>query len=295
MNTTSLSFTLLVLSMCVIFFLGDHMLSVHALQHLIPSASSHMLQHLIHPPVLMTLLNSPTAAAATASNPSDTILLLLDQLLLINPHDSNVDMNSLTIESSSQVLVPPLVPNTITYSDPIYSSFSEQIHHTTLDFAATTDLRWTHDMQLSSTILSQASDLSLNGPLNGPQLQLIDSLRDIVYAKYSEVTTSSLHLPSFGDPSSATAAPLIDISVVGTLINEVIAALTRATSSFTTQLSQKGDELVANTQSSLNSIATSLPNDAINSAASSISAKVISIGNKHTSISVLYCYSGLVL
>ena len=283
-----MSFMVLLLSMYV-FFLSDHIQSVYAL-HFIPS-TSHML-HLIqssHSPFL-TLLNSPNDAAgvAIASNPSDTILLLLDQLFLIAPHGSisssiSVDMNSLTIgSSSSQVLVPSLVVPTTTYSDAI-SSITEQIHHA--EIVATVDLPWTHDMQSSSAIISQASDLS---SLNGPQLQQqIDSLRDIinVYAtKYSEVITrSSLQLfPSLSDyPSSGNAAQLFDTSVVSTIINEVIAALTRATSSFTTQLSQKGNELVANTQSSLSSFATSLPNEAINSAVSSISNKVISIGKLH--------------
>lgn len=288
-----MTFMVLLLLMCV-FFLSDHMLSVHAL-HFIPS-TSHML-HLIqssHSPFL-TLLNSPTDAAgvAIASNPSDTILLLLNQLFLIAPHGSisssiSVDMNSLTIgsSSSSQVLVPSLFVPTTTYSDAI-SSITEQIHHAAI--VATVDLPWTHDMQSSSAIISQASDLSLNGP----QLQQqIDSLRDIinVYAtKYSEViTSSSLQLfPSLGDyPSSGNAAQLFDTSVVSTIINEVIAALTRATSSFTTQLSQKGNELVVNTQSSLSSFATSLPNEAINSAVSSISNKVISIGKNIA----LHCY-----
>lgn len=283
-----ITFIVLLLSMCV-FFLSDHMLSVHAL-HLIPS-SSHMLHliHYSHHPPFLTLLNSPT----TATNPSDTILLLLDQLFLTNPHDSSSsvnDMNSLTIGSSSssqvQVLVPPLVIPTTTYtcvysSDPI-SSISEQIQHSTI--AAT------HGMQSSSAIISQAStDLSLNGPQQHLQLQLqhlLGSLRDIIIAyatKYTELIASSSSSSSIQlSPSSASATaaplPLIDLSVVSTLINEVIAALIRATSSFTTQLSQKGDELVANTQSSLNSFAASLPNDAINSAASSISTKVLSIG-----------------
>jgi len=246
----------------------------------------HLIQSSHYSPFL-TLLNSPNDAVAIASNPSDTILLLLDQLFLIAPHGSisssiSVDMNSLTIgSSSSQVLVPSLVVPTTTYSDAI-SSITEQIHHA--EIVATVDLPWTHDIQSSSAIISQASDLSLNGP----QLQQqIDSLRDIinVYAtKYSEVITrSSLQLfPSLGDyPSSGNAAQLFDTSVVSTIINEVIAALTRATSSFTTQLSQKGNELVANTQSSLSSFATSLPNEAINSAVSSISNKVISIGKLH--------------
>ena len=278
----------LLLLMCV-FFLSDHILSVHAL-HFIPS-TSHML-HLIqssHYSPFLTLLNSPNdaAGAAIASNPSDTILLLLDQLFLIAPHGSiSVDMNSLTIgSSSSQVLVSSLVVPTTTYSDAI--SITEQIHHA--EIVATVDLPWTHDIQSSSAIISQASDLSLNGP----QLQQqIDSLRDIinVYAtKYSEVITrSSLQLfPSLGDyPSTGNAAQLFDTSVVSTIINEVIAALTRATSSFATQLSQKGNELVANTQSSLSSFATSLPNEAINSAVSSISNKVISIGKSIA----LHCY-----
>jgi hypothetical protein len=242
-------------------------------------------------------LNSPIDAAgvAVASNPSDTILLLLDQLFLIAPHGSSssisVHMDPMTIgsSSSSQVLVSSLVVPSTTYTDAISLSIAEQIHHVTI--AATEDLPWTHDMQASSsTIISQASDLSLNGP----QLQLqIDSLRDIinVYAtKYSEVISSSnLQLfPSLGDyPSLGNAGQLFDTSVVSTIINEVIAALTRATSSFTTQLSQKGDELVANTQSSLSSLATSLPNEAINSAVSSISNKVISIGKKHTCIETM--------
>jgi hypothetical protein len=246
----------------------------------------HLIQSSHYSPFL-TLLNSPNDPVAIASNPSDTILLLLDQLFLIVPHGSisssiSVDMNSLTIgSSSSQVLVPSLVVPTTTYSDAI-SSITEQIHHA--EIVATVDLPWTHDIQSSSAIISQASDLSLNGP----QLQQqIDSLRDIinVYAtKYSEVITrSSLQLfPSLGDyPSTGNAAQLFDTSVVSTIINEVIAALTRATSSFTTQLSQKGNELVANTQSSLSSFATSLPNEAINSAVSSISNKVISIGKLH--------------
>lgn len=282
-----MTFMVLLLLMCV-FFLSDHILSVHAL-HFIPS-TSHML-HLIqssHYSPFLTLLNSPNDAVAIASNPSDTILLLLDQLFIIAPHGSissssiSVDMNSLTIgSSSSQVLVPSLVVPTTTYSDAI-SSITEQIHHA--EIVSTVDLPWTHDIQSSSAIISQASDLSLNGP----QLQQqIDSLRDIinVYAtKYSEVITrSSLQLfPSLGDyPSSGNAAQLFDTSVVSTIINEVIAALTRATSSFNTQLSQKGNELVANTQSSLSSFATSLPNEAINSAVSSISNKVISIGKLH--------------
>jgi len=284
-----MTFMVLLLSMCV-FFLSDHILSVHAL-HFIPSTSHvlHLIQSSHYSPFL-TLLNSYNDAAgvAIASKPSDTILLLMDQLFLIAPHgsisssSSIVDMNSLTIgSSSSQVLVPSLVVPTTTYSDAI-SSITEQIHHA--EIVATVDLPWTHDMQSSSAIISQASDLSLNGP----QLQQqIDSLRDIinVYAtKYSEVITrSSLQLfPSLGDyPSSGNAAQLFDTSVVSTIINEVIAALTRATSSFTTQLSQKGNELVANTQSSLSSFATSLPNEAINSAVSSISNKVISIGKLH--------------
>jgi hypothetical protein len=289
-----MTFMVLLLSMFV-FFLSDHMLSVYALQF-IPS-TIHML-HLIqssHSPFL-TLLNSPNDAAgvAVASNPSDTILLLLNQLFLIAPHGSSssisVDMDSLTIgsSSSSQVLVSSLVVPTTTYTDVISLSIAEQIHHAKI--VATEDLPWTHDMQASSAIISQASDLSLNGH----QLQQqIDSLRDIinVYAtKYSEVISSSnLQLfPSLGDYHSlGNTGQLFDTSVVSTIINEVIEALTRATSSFTTQLSQKGDELVANTQSSLSSFATSLPNEAINSAVSSISNKVISIGKKHTCIVIV--------
>jgi len=294
------------------------MLSVNAL--LIPNLSN----------VLHLVQSAHISFPTVASNPSDnSILLLLNQLLLIVPYDGSANMNSLPIFGSQLSSI--VLPQTTDH----ISFMSEQIcdSKTIAEF-----LPWAHDMESSVSIISQPNDqtvsalfvkahTSLNDRVNvlrmqpyheiliGNGQQLLDSLRGILYVEHSLVAVSSLHpnLDALTPSSATTTFNPLPADAIGAIIKEFIAAPGRAASSFIVQLSQKGDILVANTHSSLNYFTTSLPkvvatswdgalviitngvskfsssvqpikdavlatNDVLNSLASAINAKVMSIG-----------------